>query len=413
MLERYFTRPSILRRHRSRRLLGPHLDSFVAESARLGYAPQSVRHQCHVIGHFGDWLERRGLGVGDIDAGVIDLHRRGRKRAGRRAEAGTLRRLVDGLRARGLVRPAASPPRWSAAEKLLDRFREQLTVERRVLAAGAANYVSFAREFLLDRRPDGVPRLRDLRASDVSGFVVSWTRTHPPGRAPLLVTALRSFFRFLLRHGKIDLDLAGAVPSVPRWRLASLPRYLPAEQVERVLASCDRKTAGGRRDYAVLSLLARLGLRAREVARLELEDIDWRAGELLVLGKRSRKDRLPVLPDVGEALADYLRHGRPACATRRVFVRLRAPVRAIAEERTVSSIVCAALRRAGLNPPVKGAHMLRHSLATRMLRGGASMAEIAEVLRHRSPQTTEIYAKVDFAALRSLALPWPTRGGGR
>ncbi len=412
MLDQYFTKPWVLRRHQSR-LLGPYLDSFVAQSGNLGYPRQSVRHQCHVVGRFSDWLERRRLGAGDIDASIVELHVRGRRRAGREGEAATLQRFLDHLQTRGVIRPPASRPRRSASDVLLDRFEEHQTVQRRVLPATAAYYASFAREFLSDRHPDGVPRVRDLRAADVSKFVVTWTRTHPAGRARLLVTALRSFFRFLVQHGEIDVDLAPAVPSVAGWRLAGLPKYLPAEQVERLLASCDRSTAEGRRDYAILVLLARLGVRAREVARLDLDDVDWRAGELVVRGKRSREDRLPLVPEVGEALAEYLRHGRPACATRRVFVRLRAPIRAIGEQGTVSTIVCAALRRAGLDPPAKGAHTLRHSLATRMLGGGASMAEIAEVLRHRSPQTTEIYAKVDFGALRSLALRWPTKGGGQ
>jgi site-specific recombinase XerD len=412
MLEHYFTNAWALQRHRSR-LLGPHLDSFVAEGGKLGYPARTIRHQCHVLGQFSDWIERRRLGVGDLDASVVELHVRGRRLAGREGEAATFRRFLDHLQTRGVIRPPTSQPLPSAAEVLLDRFEEHLTVQRRVLPATAAYYASFAREFLADRYPDGVPRLRDLRASDVSKFVLTWTRTHPAGRARLLVTALRSFLRFLLQHGEIDVDLTAAVPSVAGWRLAGLPKYLPAEQVERVLASCDRSTTKGRRDYAVLVLLARLGVRAREVARLELDDIDWRAGELVVRGKCSRKDRLPLVPEVGEALADYLRYGRPACATRSVFVRLRAPIRAIGEQGTVTTIVCAALRRAALDPPVKGAHTLRHSLATRMLGGGASMSEIAEVLRHRSPQTTEIYAKVDFGALRSLALRWPSQEGGQ
>lgn len=414
MLDQYFAKPWALRRHRSR-LLGPYLDSFAAESGQLGYSRQTVQHQCHVVGHFSDWLERRRLRVGDIEAEIIERHvrQRGRKRAARGGDAAALRRFLDHLRARGVAPLPASPPRRSASEALLDSFEKHLTVQRRVLPATAAYYASFAREFLSDCHPDGVPRVRDLRASDVSKFEVTWTRKHPAGRARLLATALRSFFHFLLQHGEIDVDLAPAVLSVAGWRLAGLPKYLPAEQVARVLASCDRSTAEGRRDYAILVLLARLGVRAREVACLELGDLDWRTGELIVRGKGSREDRLPILPEVGEALADYLRHGRPVCATRRVFVRLRAPRRAISEHGTITTIVCAALRRAGLDPPFKGPHTLRHSLATRMLAGGASMAEIAEVLRHRSPQTTEIYAKVDFGALRSLALRWPGKEGGR
>ncbi|MCH7565905.1 MAG: tyrosine-type recombinase/integrase, partial [Gemmatimonadetes bacterium] len=189
--------------------------------------------------------------------------------------------------------------------------------------------------------------------------------------------------------------------------------YLSVEEIEDLLDACDQSTRTGRRDYAILVLLARLGLRAGEVVALELDDIDWRAGEIVVRGKGLLHDRLPLPPEVGEALAAYLRWHRPPVSTRRVFVRMRAPLRGFAGPSTVSTIVRRALDRAGLNPPLKGAHLLRHSLATGMLRSGASMAEIGEILRHRSPNTTEIYAKIDFVGLRPLAQPWPVAGGGR
>jgi len=405
MLERYFTHPRVLRRHRGR-LLGPFLDSYVALAGDLGYPRQNVRHQCHVIGHFSDWLERHRLGVADIDGAVVERHMRSRKRT-RHVELVTLRRFVELLRELGQIPPPASMPPLSASDALVSRFEKHLEGNRRVVASTARYYGSFAREFLAAQCPDGTSHLQRLRASDVTAFVVTWTRAHPRARAKLLVTALRAFLRFLLQHGDIDFDLAPAVPSVAGWRLAGLPKYLPRDQVERVLASCDRRTAKGRRSYAILLLLAKLGIRAREVARLEIGDIDWEAGELIVRGKSLREDRLPLVQDVGEALADYLRHGRPQCSTRRVFVTARAPIRAISEQSVVTTIVTRAMRRAGLDPRLSKPHALRHSLATRMLAGGASMAEIAEVLRHRSPQTTEIYAKVDFRSLRALALPWP------
>lgn len=300
----------------------------------------------------------------------------------------------------------------SPVEQLVVRYAEHLKVARGLIQATVISYVPFVRRFLHERFGDGAPRLQDLVPSDVSDFVLRWARSQSPGRAKVMVTVLRSFFRFLLQQGEIAVDLSAVVPTVADWRLSTVPKYMPQEDVERLLAACDRGTATGRRDYAMLLLLARLGLRACEVAKLELEDIDWRAGEITVRGKRFAEDRLPLLREVGEALAAYLCEDRPACSTRRVFVRSRAPVRAIAERCTVNAVVRAAIRRAGLKPPTEGAHLLRHSLATGMLRAGASMAEIAEVLRHRNPQTTEIYAKVDFGALRALALPWPTKEGG-
>ena len=232
-----------------------------------------------------------------------------------------------------------------------------------------------------------------------------------------MVSALRSFFRFLLQQGEIATDLAACVPAVADWRLSTVPKYLGAEEVERLLSACDQRTRIGRRDYAILMLLARLGLRASEVVALELDDMDWRAGEIVVRGKGQRHDRLPLLQEVGEALASYLRQDRPRGSTRRVFVRMRAPIRGFAGPQTISTIVRRALQRADLKAPAKGvaAHLLRHSLATGMLRRGASMTEIAELLRHRnrSPSTTEIYAKVDLGGLRSLAQPWPWSGGER
>jgi len=229
-------------------------------------------------------------------------------------------------------------------------------------------------------------------------------------RAQVMTTAFRSFFRFLFQKGELRADLAASVPTVANWRLSTVPKYLPRQEVERVLKACDRRTAVGRRDYAILLLLSRLGLRAGEVVDLQLEDINWRTGEILVRGKGLLHDRMPLPADVGEALACYLRRDRPRCQTRRLFVCTKAPRRGFAHPSTLSTIVHRALARADLHPPLQGAHLLRHSLATSMLRSGATMGEIAEILRHRTLQTTELYAKVDFQGLRSLAHPWPMGG---
>jgi site-specific recombinase XerD len=222
--------------------------------------------------------------------------------------------------------------------------------------------------------------------------------------AQMMVTAFRSFFRFLFQNGELQSDLAASVPAVADWRLSIVPKYLLPAEVHRVLGSCDRRTSTGRRDYAVLLLLARLGLRAGEVVSLQLDDIAWRTGEILVRGKGLLHDWMPLPVDVGEALTAYLRKDRPPCKT---------PRSGFAGPSTVSTIVRRALERAQLHPALKGAHVMRHSLATSMLRSGASMGEIGEILRHRIPSTTEIYAKLDFEGLRSLAHPWPGVGGER
>jgi site-specific recombinase XerD len=294
---------------------------------------------------------------------------------------------------------------------LQKQYETYLRQERGLAPATIGRYWRFLRHFLVERFGEGPICLRTLAPDDISGFLLRHARSGSPGVAKLMVAAMRSFFRFLFRQGEIDHDLAGAVPTVPTWRHTELPRHLEADDVERVLQACDRSTSVGRRDYAILLLLARLGLRASEVIALELDDIDWRGGVLTVRGKGRYHDRLPFPHDVGEAIAAYLRQDRPRCTTRRVFIRNRAPHRSLGHPSSISTIVYRALGRAGLQPALKGAHLLRHSLATGMLRRGASMAEIGQVLRHRVPNTTEIYAKVDIKGLRSLALPWPTKGG--
>jgi site-specific recombinase XerD len=214
-------------------------------------------------------------------------------------------------------------------------------------------------------------------------------------------------------RGEIRTDLALAVPPVRRWRLSNVPRYIAPQEVERLLGAYDRTSATGRRDHAVLLLLARLGMRASEVLALELDDLRWRDGEIIVRGKGLIRDRLPMLAEVGDALARYLQRDRPRSRSRRVFLCSRAPLRGFGHPTTVSTIVARALARAGVVAPGHGAHLLRHSLATAMVRRGASLTEIGEVLRHRSPNTTEIYAKVDFEALRDVAMPWPTARSAR
>jgi site-specific recombinase XerD len=226
-----------------------------------------------------------------------------------------------------------------------------------------------------------------------------------------MVWALRTFFRYLRHRGYIDVNLAGCVPSVPEYSLSTLPKCLPCGSIERVLQSCDRTIAQGRRDYAVMLLLARLGLRGGEVVVLMLDDVDWDLGQINVRGKGGRFAKLPLPADAGEALADYLKSDRPLSSSRRLFLTLRAPATGMCGASIISSLVKRALARAGVESERKGAHLFRHTLATEMLQRGAKLREIGELLRHRSTNTTRIYAKVDLTALRKLALTWP--GGAR
>ena len=223
----------------------------------------------------------------------------------------------------------------------------------------------------------------------------------------LLATALRSFLRHLYQRGDVRVDLADAVLPVMNWRLSGLPKALAPEQVEGIIESCDRGTATGRRNRAILLLLARLGLRVGEVTAMTLDDLDWDHGVVVVSGKSRRRESLPLSREVGEALVAYLRDGRPQCATRRLFVTMHPPYRGFADTTAIRDVVRRALSRLGIDAPFKGSHLMRHSLATAMLRRGASLEDIGQILRHRHPETTQIYAKLDLEALRALAPAWP------
>ena len=412
MLDDYFDRPEILRGHRAG-LFGAYLDEYTSTAKAQGYPRQTVRNQCYVFRLFGGWLERRGVGVADIDDDIVAEFWRKQRRLARVHQTGTkpLRRLLEHLRDRGEV-PAQRAPQRTAAAALAHRYGEYLQQHRALAAESAHRQVPVVEDFLRRSFGRAPLRLHALGEKDITRFVLGTADSVSPRTNQTQMSALRSFFRFLLEQGEIKQDLAGVVPTVAAWRHADVPKYLAAHQVDQLLTSCDRDTPMGRRDFAILVLLARLGLRACEVARLELGDIHWRTGELLIRGKGSSLEALPLLAEVGEALAAYIERGRPRCQTRRVFTRIRAPLTELARRGAVTTVVRAAMYRAGLDVPARGAHVLRHSLATSMLRDGASMSEIGVVLRHRSPATTEIYAKVDLTSLMRLAQPWPL-GGAR
>ena len=397
--------------------LGAHLDSFGRSLVDRGYTSSTVRTYLWCLAHFSRWIARRGITVGDLDDGIVNAFVDERQRQGllHGSHRAAVCRLVEHLREQGIVRASISErtSEPSPAARLVSQYEDYLRSERGLAAITVADYGPCVRRFVEERFGERPPDLGELGPRDVSSFIVRYAHSMSRSRAKLMVAALRSFLRYLFQSGQLEANLAEAVPSVADWRLSTVPRYLVAEEIDRLLDACDQSTSTGRRDYAILVLLARLGLRAGEVVALELDDIDWRVGEIVVRGKSLLHDRLPLLPAVGEALATYLRRDRPQVTTRRVFVRRKAPLRGFAGSASVSTIVRRALVRAGLNPPLKGAHVLRHSLATGMLRGGASMAEIGEILRHRSANATEIYAKVDLAGLSSLAQPWPVVGGER
>lgn len=390
--------------------LSGHLDAYATRLGECHYARETARHKLRIISDLSRWLARVELDIVDLDDRSIATFFQQRQRydAKGSGDLAAVRLFLDLLRERGVL--AEKPPAEGRSGRPTEiAFERYLREERRVSESAVNNSVPFIRRFLDDRFGTSPVSLGDITPTDITQFVLRVARTMSSCRAKLLVGALRSYFRFLYVCGEITADLGGAVPTVASWRLSDVPKSIEPEAVERLLMSCERRTTTGRRDYAILLLLARLGLRAGEIAALTFEDIDWDAGEILVRGKGSRYDRLPLPSDVGNALVAYL-HDRPACTTRRIFLSARPPVRALARHGSVGAIVMRALTRAGIAAPNRGAHVLRHSLAVRMLRGGASLGEIGEILRHRQLNTTAIYAKVDLNALRSLAQPWP--GGG-
>ena len=397
-------------------VIGVYFDSFAAHLAACGYATATIRSQLKLLGQFNEWLIRRRCAIHQLnDELVTSFLKRCTRRGGvQRGDAKTLRQFLIHLRTRGVLAPLAPVVDDSPLGQLQHEYARYLTTERGLAPVTVSDYVDVLRRFLTERFGNGPLDFSTLTVSTITTFVIRQARTMSPRYAQSMVSALRSICRFLRQRGAIDRDLAAAMPSVSDWRLATIPKYLNPEEVERVLQTCDGKTAVGRRDHAILLLLARLGLRAGEIIALELDDIRWRAGDILVRSsKRLPLDRLPLLAEVGDALATYLRRDRPPHTTRRVFLCTRAPRRGFANPSTVSTIVRRALARAGLSPALKGAHLFRHSLATRMLRHGASLPEIGMVLRHRAVQTTEIYAKVDLDGLRALTQPWPETGGAR
>jgi len=391
------------------RVTGPlasYAAGFGKELAAEGYTPLSAANQLRLMAHLSRWLAVLDISPDALGAHQIQAFLEARRAAGYTcwcSEFG-LRPALTYLRQIGVVPAIAEQTPTTPLEKLLAEYSDYLLQERGVTSKTAQHYVEGARQFLsVWIGPDKVD-LTDLDTGDVTAYLVRECPRHCVGTAKYIVAALRSLLRYLHLTGWIDAPLALAVPAVAGWRMSGLPKALEAKHLKSLLKSCDRRRSVGRRDYAILVLLIRLGLRAGEVTALELDDIDWRSGELIIQGKGRRQESLPLPMEVGEALAGYLRRGRPRRSSRRVFLGSRASYRALSRS-AISAIVRSACNRAGM-PPV-GAHCLRHSAATAMLRAGASMAEVGQVLRHRCETTTAIYAKVDRRSLRDLARPWP------
>ena len=390
--------------------LADHVPACADLFEQYGYTVEHGRTKLRQLRDFSQWLQRRHLGAGSINEQVVELFRSRRRNSSRYfGDGATLLLLLRLLRELNELPPPCPALEESSLDRIIREYREHQVNERFLAERTVAGYVADIRRFLSEVFTGVTFKFRSLTAKRINEFVLKETTRRGRMACQMSASALRSFLRFLVMTGRLDSNLAQSVPAVAGWRASDLPHYLESCEVEKLLHSCDLSTDVGKRNYAILLLLARLGLRAGEVSKLELHDVDWTAGEIRVRGKNGRVDRLPLPEDVGGAIVEYLKCRHSGSSSKRMFLHARAPYLGLVEAHasSISSIVRRALNRAHLNPPHQGAHILRHSLATKMLGEGVSLFQIGQVLRHANIQTTEIYAKVDLTTLRKLAQPWP------
>jgi len=388
--------------------LGPYVDAFADQLQQHGYARTTIRIKIRTIATFSHWLYHHNFHANEVSAKHLKRFLAHRKHCCSSHDDPTALQEIIAVVCKLNGTPiSATTGALSDHDRVVEDFKQYLLKVRGLSPKSVAMHSQFVVHFLSERFSDHAIQFDQLTCSDITRFVQRHVHERSHSRAQQVVQALRAFLRYLHHHGDIASNLAACVPSVASWSLASLPRFLLPDQVERVLEYCDRTTSMGRRDYAMLLLLARLGLRAGEVAALTLDDINWHSGYFAVRNKGGRWTNMPLPQDVGKAIVDYLAHGRPSSNDRHVFIHGQAPRTGFASSSSISAVATCALNRAGINLPRGGAHLFRHSLATTMLRQGVSLAEIGELLRHQHLDTTRLYAKVDLQALRALVQPWP------
>jgi integrase/recombinase XerD len=395
-----------------------HVDSFLSYLRTLGYAERTLRKKRPVAASFARWTVGKQLTLNDLNESHLSafLERFPRRQNARvKFEMAVLRLFFQYLRDEAVVPSLPMVIDASPADDLKRTYIDYLRKERGLAENSILVYLPFISDFLNDRLAQtGCISFHALDALTIQNFLLDRIRNRSSQYSRLLAAALRSFLRFLYLREKTTIDMSRSVPGVRKWHQPEVIGFLTPDEVEQILSSTSLSTPRGRRDHAILVLLARLGLRAGEVITLELGDILWRTGEIVVRGKGRVQDRLPLLSDVGEALAAYLCQDRGDSVSRRVFLRINAPRVGMAGPGAIGHIVRRTLARAGICAPSRGAaHLFRHSLATRMIRQGASIPEISEILRHRSQSSTAVYAKVDFETLREVAPSWPDQGGVR
>ena len=406
----YLDRSRLFRRLKN----GPHGQLIGRYAARLdkeGLGQECTWRSLNLVGDLMKWIESSRSNVTDIDERMVERYLRNRARKRKRSihsvDRPALRRFLSVLREIGMIAPA-EPSRITPQDQIFAEFSDYLQRERGLAPRSIVRHLPVIRPFLCEVCPAGAKDLSKFDHADVVRYVERHARDGSPNSGKVMCWALRAFLRYLHHKAMNPIPLAGCVPSIRRWKLANLPTYLSAEQVQNVLDGCDRSSVLGRRDYAILMMLARLGLRANEVATLTLDDIDWRSGEMRIRAKGRQHARIPLPPDVGAAVVAYLRNARPKSSCRRLFLRMPAPHVGFASHGAITMIAKTALERAGIRGFAhQGAHLFRHSLATELLRSGATLSEIGQLLRHQSHDATRIYAKIDIDTLRTLSLPWP------
>jgi integrase/recombinase XerD len=391
--------------------LGDYLNSYARQLHSQGYYRETGRGKIRMIAHFGLWLKQKGIAAKGLSEKEVKKYLRAKVRNGRHLTDGdalALKQFMEFLRGKGAIAEKPMPRiEMTPIDEMENDYALYLKKERALSSRTIADYRRHVRRFLDDSFSKAALDLSALSSKSIFSHVRREAPKASRKYAKSMTTALRSFLQYARFQGYIDTDLAAAVPAVANWATISIPRAIPRDQVKKVLACCDRQTRMGQRDYAVLLILARLGLRAGEIVSMQLEDIDWNTGCLTVHGKGSNLEQMPMPADVGKAIAVYLRKGRPKSSSRAVFLTTVGPIRGLVGPSAISNIVSRALKRAGIDTKRKGAHQFRHGLATELLKAGASLPQIAELLRHRTVQCTKMYATVDFPSLRPLAMPWP------
>ena len=407
MLEKVLIRPCVIRSYRSS-LLSDHVDAFAAQLIERGHPIPEVRRKLNVVPHLSRWMKKRGIVLAGLGEPQIQQFLAYRQRRGcfgiLQSQRVALSLLVEEFRAKGII-PDAPAPESSVPkiDALVHIFTNYLKDQRGLQPGTYEYYAKYARIFIVHCFGVSSVSFSNLTGKRIQDFILLQSRSQGAKSCQKITTALKSFLKFLFLYGKTESDLAIFVPTVSNRRNTHIPCFLSPVEVQKVLNSCNLKSSMGRRDYAILLLLARFGLRSGEVRNLTLEDISWDSGEITIRGKSRRENRFPLPQDVGGAIVQYLKTDRPSCSSRNLFICTRAPYRGLSNASSLGIIVTRALKRSGLNPPQKGAHLLRHSAATQILRGGASLNDVGEILRHRQINTSAIYAKVDLPRLKILS----------